>query len=94
MASLGQPRGHIFQQVSLHLRNIQSMFAWHVQSRAIHVWQVTSGTSSAVLNRLDAGDFSRTRLLVAGSGGSVSSGTGFDFIEVSPLLLADAVVAT
>jgi len=36
--------------------------------------EATSGTGSAVLNRLDADDFCRNRLLVEGSGGSAPSG--------------------
>ena len=56
--------------------------------------EATSGTASAVLNRLDADDFSRNRLLVEGSGGSARSGTGFNSVAVVQLLLADAVAAT
>ena len=56
--------------------------------------EATSGTASAVLNRLDAYDFCRNRLLVEGSGGSARSGTAFTSVAVAPLLLADAVAVT
>ena len=54
----------------------------------------TSGMASVVLNRLDADDFCRKRLLVEGFGDSVRSGTAFTSIAVAPLLLTDAVAAT